>query len=143
MRIIDTMLRESAMAVDGIKHYAHSPEPYADVQETELPRVWIYDTRPRDKIQANHTVLTSYRVVMEISTGVELSEDPENLEAAWDIVQKLWIKFIHKLSSHPANVIPIGYVERVEILHHLAVNVVGFVCTFEITPLDNPEYQCL
>jgi len=146
MRLIDTMLQETAEGTDGINYFALAPRPYANLEDgpgrPAFPRIWVYSTGPRDTIAMNHTVTTQYNVLMEISDLCPLSATPEQLQETWDRVQLLWIKFINRLSSHAANVMPIGKVTREEIAHRFDQNVCGYLCQFTITPLDTPVYQC-
>jgi len=142
MRVIDQMLRETAEATDGINYYDHAPEPYANAIESQFPRIWVYDTGPQDELYANHSVRTKYNVLMEISDLVQLSDKTETIEETFERVQKLWVKFINRLSRHPSNQYPISKITRIEILHKFGHNVAGYLCTFTVQPLETPEYQC-
>jgi len=142
MRVIDQMLRETAEGTDGINYFDHGPEPYAAATETQFPRIWVYGTGPEDFLAPNHSVKTQYNVLLEITELIQLSATTEEMEAAWERCQKLWIKFINRLSKHPLNQFPIEKVSRVEIVHKWSHNVVGYICTFTVKPLETPEYQC-
>lgn len=143
MRLIDQMLRETAEGTDGIEFYGHSPEPYANAEESKFPRIFVYDTKPVDTLHMNHSIETDYNILMEISDTFSLTDDgEESFEDVLDRVQKLWVKFISRLSKHPSNKKPLGKINRVEIVHHLDHNVAGYLCTFTVTPYDTPDYQC-
>lgn len=142
MRVIDQMLKETAEGTDGIKYFNVGPEPYANVTETEFPRIWVYDTRPTDEVDKNHGVTASYNVLLEISDIVQFSEKLEVILEKKHLVEKIWFKFINRLSKDARNRSAIEKVQRIEILHRLDHNIVGYLCTFTVKPVQKIEYQC-
>lgn len=142
MRVIDALLKDSATTTEGVNYFGHAPEPYANVDETEFPRVWVYDTRPLDEVYRNHTVETTYQVLLEISDLVQLDDKTDAFVENLDAMEALWYKFINKLSRDPRNRKPIGKVNRVEILHKFSHGIGGYLCTFNVTVVNFPEYQC-
>lgn len=136
------MLKETAEGTDGIKYFNSAPEPYANVVESEFPRIWVYDTRPTDEVAQNHGVKAGYNVLLEISDIVPFSENLDGILEKKDLVEKIWFKFINRLSKDSRNIEPIGKVQRIEILHRLDHNIVGYLCTFTVKPVQKIEYQC-
>lgn len=136
------MLREVALATEGVKYYDHAPEPYANVDESQFPRIWVYDTRPVDDVWQNHSITTTYQVLLEVSDLVQLDGLTTDFEATLGKMEALWVRFINRLSRDPRNRAPIGKVNRIEILHQFSHNVGGYLCTFNVQVHNLPEYQC-
>lgn len=142
MRVVDTMLKEVAEGTDGVNYFDHAPEPYANVDESQFPRIWVYDTRPLDEVWQNHSITTTYQILLEISDLVELDGETTDFVETLAKVEGLWFRFINRLSRDPRNRAPIGKVNRLEILHKFSHNVGGYICSFNLTVINQPDYQC-
>lgn len=144
MRVIDQMLKEVAEGTDGINSFGHGPKSFANVEESKFPRIWVYDTFPTDSVYKNGHMDTKYQVIMEISTLIQFDETIENVfEKGLAVVDPIWKKFITRLNRDSRNMVPIGEVRRVELLHGMDENVAGYICTFTVKPTDNVIQQCL
>jgi hypothetical protein len=150
MRQVETMLKETALAVQGVKHYGRGVQSYANVESKNYPRVWIHGVNPIDEVHQNGLITNVYEVVGEITTTIDYTsdigsneEESEKYLTTLQNIEGLYYTFISSLNRHPKNKRAIGRVTRKEILHEYDDNLVGYIFTFQIAVTETVTYQCL
>lgn len=149
MRLIEQVLKEVALATDGVMHYGRGAKAYANIESPVYPRIWIHLVNPVDTIHINNSITSQYDVVGEITTTIPFTDDIINAvdsqsiyTDALDNMQVIYSKFITNLNKHPKNKTALGRVSRKEIIHEYDDNLVGYVFNFTIQLIENVNYQC-
>lgn len=150
MKLIEKVLKETALATTGVLHYGRGSKSFANIESKTYPRVWIHLVNPIDIVAQNNSVSSVYQVVGEITTKVDFTSDIANNEIEYEKyldsledIEKIYIRFITNLNKRPENKTTIGQVKRDEILHEYDDNLIGYVFTFTMNIIEKREYQCL
>lgn len=149
MRLIETILKETALATDGVLHYGRGAKAYANIESTAYPRVWVHLINPSDIIYQNNLINSTYEVIAEITSTIDyttdIANDTEQSEKylnELENLQNIYYKFITNLNKHPKNKTTIGQVIRKEVLHEYDDNLIGYVFTFTMNIIEAKTYQC-
>jgi len=150
MTTIDTMLREVALATEGVEAYGRGVKAYTNLDEGgKFPRLWVHAINPIDNVFKNGLLTTQYEIVAEISSLCSFTDDIANSSqasekylATMDELQAAYHKFITNLNRDSRNKVEIGRVNRREILHEYDDNVCGYVFTFTLQLREPVTYQC-
>lgn len=149
MRVIESILKDNAMATLGVKHYGRGVKSYANLEQKAYPRIWVHLINPRDIIHQNGAITSSYEVVAEVSTVIDYTNDIANNETqtekyltTLEELQAIYYRYIGMLNKDHRNKLKIGNVNRREILHEYDDNLCGYVFTFTMTVKETIAYQC-
>jgi hypothetical protein len=150
MTTIETMLREVALATEGVAAYGRGIKAYTNLDDKgKFPRLWIHAVNPTDNVFKNGLLTTQYEVVAELSSLCDYTADIANDDRAsetylstLELLQGVYHKFITNLNKDSRNKTEIGRVNRREILHEYDDNVCGFVFTFTVQLRESIVYQC-
>ena len=149
MRLIEQILKDTALNTDGVLQYGRGAKAYANIESVKYPRIFIHLVNPVDEVHKNNAITSKYEVIGEVTHTIPFTSDLANDEATTQIyldrleeLQTLYFKFISNLNKHPKNKKSIGQVMRKEVLHEYDDNLIGYVFTFTIELLEPITYQC-
>ena len=109
---INKVLKETAKAVTGIKHYGNGLKYNSNLldqsgeavdSEAHYPLLWVYNIEA-EKGKGGYILPlnATYTVQLFIVDQVEMSGDTESLTASQEVTELLCDKFIVALSRHPS-----------------------------------------
>lgn len=142
MRAIDSLLKTTALATDGVKSYGHGPKHFANLIESKVPRVWIHEIKPQDKV--NYGVMTTtYKVLGEVTTmgDFEMDDDGTLFDKILAEMEPVYEKYISLLSTNSSTLF-MGNLSRIEVMFQGDQNLGGFAFSFDITIRKEYGKQC-
>jgi hypothetical protein len=143
MRAIDKFLREIALKTTGVKAYGHGGKSFANVFESETPRIWIYTIKPVDKIVFG-SLSTIYTIIGEVTKTHDFDADEDgtlfdNVLAEIEPIYEMFVTNVAKDSR----VLAISNLNRTEIIHTGDANLGGFAFSFDVQIKKTYATQCL
>ena len=149
MRLIEQILKETALATDGVEHYGRGAKAYSNIESPKYPRIFIHLVNPQDQVYQNNLITSKYEIIGEVTDLIPFTTDIVNDEEQTEIylnrleqLQTIYFKFITNLNKHPKNKSAIGQVMRKEVLHEYDDNLIGYVFTFTMEIIEPVVYQC-
>lgn len=149
MRLIEQILKTTALNTDGVEHYGRGAKAYANIEAKAYPRIFIHLVNPQDQVYQNNLITSKYEIIGEITDTIPYTTDIVNDEEQTEIylsrleeLQIIYFKFITNLNKHPNNKTAIGQVVRKEVLHEYDDNLIGYVFTFTMEIIEPKVYQC-
>lgn len=149
MRLIEEILKDTALATDGVEHYGRGAKAYSNIESPVYPRIFIHLVNPQDQVYKNNAITSKYEVIGEITDLIPYTTDIVNQDTQTVIyldkleqLQIIYFKFITNLNKHPNNKTAIGQVMRKEVLHEYDDNLIGYVFTFTMDIIEPIAYQC-
>lgn len=149
MRLVETILKDTALATQGVLHYGRGAKAYANIESNAYPRVWVHAVNPIDEVHINNLITVQYEIIAEVSNLIDYTADVANENNSTTIyletlyaLEQMYLLFIGNLNKHPNNKRAIGKVTRRELLHEYDDNVVGYVFTFVLNVNESIPHQC-
>lgn len=133
MRVIDTLLKESATKVLSEAQFGHGTGYYADLEAKKFPRIWIYDTFPTLNITKYGGIgSVTYNVLGGVQINKSLDDSTDVLVEALGMCQNILMQFIHTIAKSD-EVVEMGRVKCEENWHLSANNVQEISFAVDIT----------
>ena len=133
MRVIDTLLKQSATTVLSEAQFGHGERYRADLEAERFPRIWIYDTFPTINIGKHGGIgSVTYNVLGGVQLNKALDDSTESLVEALGACQAILMQFIHNIAQS-GEVVEMGRVKCEENWHLSANNVQEISFAVDIT----------
>jgi hypothetical protein len=133
MRVIDTLLKQSATTALSESQFGHGKGYYADIESQKFPRIWIYDTFPTINIGKHGGIgSVTYSVLGGVQLNKMIDDSTDELVNALGECQAILMQYIHSISQSD-EVVEMGRVKCEENWHLSANNVQEVSFAVDIT----------
>lgn len=132
MRLIEQVLRETALSCDGIVSFGIGDPVYRDWDESKTPRIWVHLIQGRVNRSPKGVITgTDYSVVCDVSKLCDLDMSASQLEAIKEELEPTVLQYIKKI-NFDARVFMMDSISFEERIHGDDQCMAGFVLTFKI-----------
>lgn len=134
MRVITSIFTDAVNNTTGILSFNKGTKDYANVKPSAVPRVWLHKSNIINNVKATNKIDQNgiYAVAFDLSTTVSYTAGLVEIESKFDLLEPLFINFINHLINDPRVVDVPKMFERIEIIHELDQNLVGWMVLGQI-----------
>jgi hypothetical protein len=143
MRAIAQLFSDTVALVTEIKTYGRSPRSYANVSDSDTPRLWLHRITPIDNTSTSGGFeRPTFTVNFDLSTYCDFDATEETIDACFDTLNPIFYKFIRRLLRDERVYSLIKEIRREELYHDLDANLVGWMVTMNIQLVEDITYEC-
>ncbi len=150
------ILREVAQLTTAVGSFGHGPRAYGnldekgasltkfirDGQEKMFPQIWVHPVTIEEDFKKTGSIEPVYTVIFHVATQVNVSTNPENLEAVLQEMNLIRREFVLRLSKHAEFSRFKTPIRSEPMYHRLSQNLVGYLCRFDLETKKAIEYPC-
>jgi hypothetical protein len=134
MRVITSVFTDAVVKTTGILSFNKGTKDYANIKATAVPRLWLHKCNIVNNIKATNKIDQNgiYAVAFDLSTTASFTASLDEIESKFDLLEPLYVNFINHLINDPRVIDVPRLFERIELIHELDQNLVGWMVIGQI-----------